>query len=110
MILQSVWQKCFDFLPAKPIFVEPVAAALTSDAGLLPIRQFDERLGFTAQFAEALEDPRSPRQIGHTFAEMARARIYGILTDYEDQNDHDTLRSDPVFKLIAGRRPSPNYS
>jgi hypothetical protein len=106
MILQSVWQKCFDFLPAKPIFVQPVAAALTSDAGLLPIRQFDEQLGFTAQFVEALEDPRSPRQVGHTFAEMARARIYGILADYEDQNDHDMLRSDPVFKLIAGRRPS----
>jgi len=106
MILQSVWQKCFDFLPAKPIFVRPVAAALTSDAGLLPIRQFDEQLGFTAQFIAALQDPRSPRQIGHTFAEMARARIYGILADYEDQNDHDTLRSDPVFKLIAGRRPS----
>lgn len=106
MILQSVWQKCFDFLPAKPIFVQPMAAALTSDAGLLPIRQFDKQLGFTARFIEALEDSRSPRQIGHTFAEMARARIYGILADYEDQNDHDTLRSDPVFKLIAGRRPS----
>lgn len=32
-------------------------------------------------------------------------RVYGILADYEDQNDHDTLRSDPVFKLLAGRLP-----
>ena len=36
---------------------------------------------------------------------MVRQRIYGILADYEDQNDHDTLRSDPVFKLIADRLP-----
>ena len=34
---------------------------------------------------------------------MARARIYGILADYADQNDHDVLRSDPIFKLICGR-------
>ncbi len=106
MILHSVWQKCFDFLPGKPIVVEPVAAALSSDAGLLPLRQLDERLGLTAQFIAALEDPRHPELIGHTFAEMVRSRIYGIVADYEDQNDHDTLRSDPVFKLIAGRRPS----
>jgi hypothetical protein len=36
---------------------------------------------------------------------MVRARVYGILAGYEDQNDHDTLRTDPVFKLVAGRRP-----
>ncbi len=36
---------------------------------------------------------------------MVRQRVYGILVDYEDQNDHDTLRSDPVFKLIADRLP-----
>lgn len=97
MILLSVWQKCFDFLPGKPIVVEPAAEQLTSDAGLLPIRQLDERLGWTAQFAAALDDPRSRRQIDHTFLEMARARIYGILASYEDQNDHDTLRSDPLL-------------
>lgn len=106
MILQSVWQKCFDFLGAKKIVVEPVDASLTSDAGLLPIRQFDERLGLTAEFAAALDDPRCAISVQHTFSEMVRMRIYGILADYEDQNDHDLLRSDPVFKLLAGRCPS----
>ena len=105
MILQSVWHKCFDLLPGKPIVVEPVAEQLTSDAGLLPIRQLDVRLEWTSQFSAALDDPRSRRQIGQTFLEMARSRIYGILADYEDQNDHDTLRRDPAFKLIAGRLP-----
>lgn len=105
MIVQSVWQKWFDFLPSKRIVVEPVDEALTSDAGLLPIRQFDEQLGLTAQFVDALRDGRVAGQVMHTLAEMTRSRIYGILADYEDQNDHDTLRSDPVFKLIAGRQP-----
>lgn len=105
MIVQSVWQKRFDFLGRKPIVVEPVDTALTSDAGLLPIRQLDELLGFTAQFAAALDDQRYVPSVLHTTLEMVRARIYGILADYPDQNDHDTLRSDPIFKLVAGREP-----
>ena len=60
---------------------------LTSDAGLLPIREFDETLGFTRQFADALLDTRDARFTSHSFLEMATARIFGILADYEDQND-----------------------
>lgn len=106
MILQSVWQKSFGFLGSKPIVVEPVEEHLTSDAGLLPIRQFDEQIGVTAEFAAALRDPRFGPFVDHSFAEMARTRIYGILAGYADQNDHDQLRYDPVFKLLAGRQPS----
>jgi hypothetical protein len=105
MIIQSVWQKSFDFFAGKSIFVSPVEMQLTSDAGLLPIRQFDERIGHTQQFIAALNDPRHPSYVDHTFAEMTRVRIYGILADYADQNDHDALRDDPVFKLLAGRSP-----
>jgi len=106
MILQSAWQKSFAFLGSKPIVVEPVEEHLSSDAGLLPIRQFDEQIGLTAQFAAALRDPRFGPFVDHSFAEMARMRIYGILAGYADQNDHDQLRYDPVFKLLAGRQPS----
>ena len=95
----------FDFLPGLPIQVEVSDAPLTSDAGLLPLRQFDERIGLTRQFAAALNDPRAPELIDHSFADMSRMRIFGILAGYEDQNDHDTLRTDPVFKLLAGRSP-----
>jgi hypothetical protein len=76
---------------------------ISSDAGLLPFRELDERLGLTRQFAEALTDRRHVGYIGHTFLEMTRARVYGILADYADQNDHDVLRSDPILKLICGR-------
>src|ERR1700691_3932583 len=87
----------FDFFPPSPVVVELSSAPLSSDAGLLPLRQFDQRIGFTEQFAAALNDPRDPAAIGHSFREMVRMRLYGILADCEDQNDHDTLRTDPVF-------------
>lgn len=106
MNIQPAWQKSFNFLGRKPIHVEPVEEHLSSDAGLLPIRQFDEQLGLTADFAAALHDTRYVPSVEHSFAEMARARIYGILAGYADQNDHDQLRYDPVFKMLAGRQPS----
>src|SRR6185437_7366053 len=85
--------------------LEISSAPLTSDAGLLPIRQFDDRIRFTEQFAAALHDRRDPKFVEQPLSAMVRQRIYGILADYEDQNDHDTLRSDPAFKLIADRLP-----
>ena len=102
MSIQGAWQGTFDFLADRPIVVESSAALLTSDAGLLPLRQYDEHLGLTRQFADALDDPRSPQLIAHTFLEMVRSRVFGVLAGYEDQNDHDALRHDAVFKLIAG--------
>src|ERR1700687_4471500 len=106
MSIQTAPPLLFDFLPTLPVVIEVSDAPLSSDAGLLPIRQFDERIGLTRAFAAALNDPRDPELTEHSFLEMVRMRIYGILADYEDQNDHDTLRSDPVFKLVAGRSPA----
>lgn len=85
--------------------MEPVDAHLSTDAGLLPIRQFDESLGLTEQFAGALLDRRCGPAMKHTYLEMTRSRVFGILAGYEDQNDHDALRSDAIFKLVAGRSP-----
>lgn len=106
MIIQSVWQKTFEFFGRKPIVVEVSDCEMSSDAGLLPIREFDERVGLTAQFADAITDRRYRPAVRHSVLEMLRARVFGIIADYEDQNDHDALRSDPVFKLIAGREPN----
>jgi len=105
MSLQGVLPFVLDFLPQKPIEVEVSQCQLTGDAGLLPIRQFDEAIRLTERFAAALGDARSGDVI-HTNLSMTRQRIYGILADYEDQNDHDTLRSDPVFKLVCDRLPN----
>jgi hypothetical protein len=103
MIIQSDFQLSFDLGGSKPIIVEPSAGQISSDAGLLPFRQLDEQFGITRQFAEALDDRRHVGYIDHTFLEMTRSRIYGILADYADQNDHDVLRSDPIFKIICER-------
>jgi hypothetical protein len=102
---QSAWQLTFGFFPKIPVVVQPTEAHLSSDGGLLIFRQYDEQLGLTERFAEALTDEREGPALVHTYLEMVRSRVYGILADYEDQNDHDTLRSDAVFKLIAGRSP-----
>lgn len=95
----------FDFYEPLPIQIEVSDSPLTSDAGLLPLRQFDERICLTTQFAAVLHDPRDPDLIEHTFLEMVRSRVFGILAGYEDQNDHDTLRTDPILKLIVNRLP-----
>ncbi len=104
MSLQTALGFSFDF-GDRPIQVEVSQSPLSSDAGLLIFRQMDERLQYTQQFADALRgdvrvDPT------HSWLDMVRQRVYGILADYEDQNDHDALRSDPIFKVIAGRDPS----
>ena len=103
MVKQSAFQISFDYLRSKVVVVEPGAAQVSSDAGLLPFRQLDERLGLTRRFAEALGDRRHPGYLDHTLLEMTRMRVYGILADYPDQNDHDVLRSDPIFKLLCDR-------
>ena len=100
---QTAFQFTLDFLTSKPIVVVPSAEQVSSDAGLLPFRQLDERLGLTRQFAEALKTGGTKATSIIRFLEMARMRVYGILADYADQNDHDVLRSDPVFKLLCDR-------
>jgi hypothetical protein len=87
------------------VVIRPSESKLSSDAGLLPIREFDQQIGLTEQFAAALTDMRYQPSVDHTVLEMVRMRVFGILAGYPDQNDHDVLRSDPIFKIVAGRSP-----
>ncbi len=103
MSLHDVFQLGFSFLPKKPICVQPVEEHISTDAGLLIFRQFDEQQQFTAGFAQQLDDARIDPD--HTMLEMVRSRLFGIIAGYEDQNDHDVLRSDAIFKMLADRSP-----
>lgn len=103
MIVHDGRRLALDFFSRKPVHVEVVQEHLSSDGGLLLFRQWDEELRFTAGFAAQLDDPR--REPEHSMLEMVRSRLFGILAGYEDQNDHDRLRSDALFKLLAGRLP-----
>jgi hypothetical protein len=105
MSVPAAWPQVLTFF-GTPLVLEPSPGQLSGDAGLLPVRQCDQRIGFTRANACALEDPRNPGLTEHTFLEMVRSRVYGILAGYADQNDHDTLRADPVFKLVADRSPA----
>ena len=103
MSLHDVWQLAFDFLSQKPVCVQPVDENLSTDAGLLVFRQADEQQQLTEGFTEQLDDQR--RDPDHSLLEMVRSRVFGILAGYEDQNDHDALRTDAIFKLLADRLP-----
>lgn len=96
---ENLDQLNFDFLPDRPLIVQPHPGQLTSDAGLLAVRQFDERWDFSRRMAGCLIADNAD------CLSRLRQRLFGILAGYEDCNDHDTLRDDPVFKLIAGRMP-----
>jgi hypothetical protein len=57
MSIAAAWPQVLDFF-GTPLFIEPSAGQLSGDAGLLPVRQFDQRIGLTRAFADALDDPR----------------------------------------------------
>ena len=100
---QDALQLTFDFLPQLSVVVQQHEGQLSCDAGLLPLRQFDQRWNYTQRFVACLIDPNPSRL--QSLLSMLRQRLFGILAGYEDCNDHDTLRDDPVFKLIADRLP-----
>jgi hypothetical protein len=103
--LQSAWPLVLACHPALPVVVTESAARLSSDGGLLVVREFDARLDFTARFAAALEDTRDPAFTRHDWLSLVRQRLYGRIADDEDRNDHDELRHDPVFQLVCDRLP-----
>jgi hypothetical protein len=103
MVAQTAGQILFDFVPQIPIVVQPHLGQISGDAGLLPLRQFDQRWHYTARMAQCLDDPNPDRD--HSLLSMLRQRVFGILAGYEDCNDHDTLRDDPIFKIVAGKLP-----
>jgi hypothetical protein len=78
MSLAGVWPQVLDFF-GRPLAIEPSPGQLSGDAGLLSLRQFDQRIGLTRAFADALDDPRDPELAEHSFLEMVRARVYGSL-------------------------------
>jgi hypothetical protein len=80
------------------------AGQLTSDGGLVWLAQADDRLGLSAAYAAQVRDwRRGPAR--HSLALLVRQRLLQIACGYEDQDDADTLRHDPLLKLVCGRRP-----
>jgi hypothetical protein len=74
---------------------------ITSDAGGLLLRETEKRTGIISGFARCFEDLRDPELIEHTVAELVAQRVYGLALGYEDLNDHDDLRRDPLFAVLV---------
>jgi len=103
MSSQDAQELCFDLFPHLPVIVQPSQEQVSSDAGLLPLAAFDRRWNFSQRMADCLVDPNPQRK--QSLLVMLRQRLFGILADYEDCNDHDTLRTDRILKMVAGRLP-----
>src|SRR5215470_6579727 len=78
---------------------------LSSDGGVLLLRDVERRLGLAARLAQCMRDKRNPESILHTVEEMLRLRMFAIAAGYEDADDCDALRHDPMFKMALGRAP-----
>jgi hypothetical protein len=76
---------------------------ISTDGGAFLLRQTDMRLNLLPRLAGCFLDGRNQNRIEHTIAEMLAQRVYGIALGYEDLNDHEQLRKDPVFGILAGR-------
>jgi hypothetical protein len=76
---------------------------ISSDGGALLLRQTDKRLNLLARLSECFLDGRNQNLVEHTIQEMLSQRVYGLALGYEDINDHEQLRKDPVFGILAGR-------
>lgn len=89
----------------KPLDVRFDGGVLSPDGGLLVFREVEERLRLADRLAGCLKDPRNQGQVDHTLAEIIRFRMLAIVAGYEDGNDCNTLRHDPIFKIALGRLP-----
>ena len=81
------------------------AGRLSSDGGVIVLREAAMRLGLAEAITAPLVDHRDPSRVQYSYAEMALARMVMIAAGYEDCDDIDTLKADPAFKIAVGRAP-----
>jgi hypothetical protein len=97
--------KLFDFAPAegRAVVASFDGGAITSDAGGLLLGATDRVLGLTRRLAACFKDSRDPAYTEHAVETLVMQRVVGIALGYEDLNDHDELRHDPVLATLANK-------
>ena len=101
-LIQSVLpQLSFSFYRHQSIRAGFSGGQITSDAGLLPLRAFDQRHHLTSDLAQLLSDPRHDDRVQHDALALLRQRLYQIVAGYEDANDADRLRHDPLLQIVV---------
>ena len=77
---------------------------ISSDGGVMLLAEVERRTGMLGRLASCFEDHRDPDLIEHSVDDLLKQRIYGLCLGYEDLNDHDQLRSDPLLAAAVGKR------
>ena len=95
----------FDFKVKKQLEVNFSGLDLSSDAGLLLVKQAEENLKVSRGISNCLEDDREQHKVKHSLFQLVSQRIYQIAAGYEDTNDSNYLRHDPIFKIICDKIP-----
>lgn len=105
-MLTQCTQGFFDFQPleGRQVIASFNGGKVTSDAGGLLLREVEARFGFVAQFARCFTDYRDPECTTHTLEELLKQRIFGLCLGYEDLNDHEQLRYDPLLAVLVGKK------
>ena len=98
----------FSSLSRKKILADFNGGQLTSDGGALLLREVERRTGLLDSLADCIADPRDPAKIRHDLKTMLAQRVCGIALGYEDGNDHQALRDDPIMQLLTGAAPDPD--
>jgi Transposase DDE domain group 1 len=93
----------FARVAGRPVVAEFDGGALTSDAGGLLLGAADRAVKLVSRLAQCFRDARDPRLVEHSVAALVGQRVYGIALGYEDLNDHDELRHDPLMAVLAGK-------
>ena len=96
---------CLSPVAGKAIIARFDGGQISSDAGVLVLREVEQRLGVAECLAACIDDPRLPERVRHGVADILRFRMLMIAAGYEDGNDADSLRHDPVFKLALDHLP-----
>ncbi len=89
---------------SRQVVAEFEGSWLTTEGGSLLLRQADRKIGLLRRVAGCFTDYRQPERIEHPLEEMLAQRIYGLALGYEDLNDHEQLRQDPLLGVLAGKR------
>ena len=99
-------QEAFSFAPHFSRRVEAgfTAGTVSSEGGALLLREVDRKINLLGRLADCFQDRRMPLLVKHQVPEMLAQRIYGLALGYEDLNDHEQLRSDPLLGVLSGKR------
>src|ERR1041385_2182415 len=93
----------FQDLGARQVVADFTDGTLSTDGGVLFLRQVDRGLGVSRTLADAFTDARDPRFVDHTLPQLLAQRLYGLALGYEDLNDHDRLRLDPLLAVACDK-------